>query len=418
MVLETTTSRSESFRSRSQQSSEPLPRIQRVAVLGGAVGGLAAAEGFSKRGFEVDLFERQSYDDKRVNCGEAMTAVSKIPLRSMSANGFVNALPELRVDIYDGTTSSRQHTGSGRFPASDTYITDRNIVERRWSERLAEKGVSIHENHQITKAEFRTLADKYDLLVDATGQPSITSKVRGRTDEYAGRMIALNADVEGDFSDIYPNSQIVLEGYTGYAWAFSKSPERANVGIGWTESERPADYIAAFEAACERNGWPIPSRSQTNIAIIPEGPSLDPALTYLPEWPVVRVGDAAGLANRLTGKGISQAIQSSYLAAKLTAEGSLQEYPDRLYRTMKGEYLLARIMRHLVETRQMTVLGDAVQVVSGIDIEDIDRSPRAVLRRFLGHPRVAARIFSNPAVIKQTYAAVTDAWEYDTIQPV
>jgi hypothetical protein len=31
---------------------------------------------------------------------------------------------------------------------------------------------------------------------------------------------------------------------------------------------------------------------------------------------------------------------------------------------------------------------------------------------------VAARIFSNPAVIKQTYAAVTDAWEYDTIQPV
>jgi digeranylgeranylglycerophospholipid reductase len=418
MVLETTTSRSESFRSRSQQSSEPLPRIQRVAVLGGAVGGLAAAEGFSKRGFEVDLFERQSYDDKRVNCGEAMTAVSKIPLRSMSANGFVNALPELRVDIYDGTTSSRQHTGSGRFPASDTYITDRNIVERRWSERLAEKGVSIHENHQITKAEFRTLADKYDLLVDATGQPSITSKVRGRTDEYAGRMIALNADVEGDFSDLYPNSQIVLEGYTGYAWAFSKSPERANVGIGWTESERPADYIAAFEAACERNGWPIPSRSQTNIAIIPEGPSLDPALTYLPEWPVVRVGDAAGLANRLTGKGISQAIQSSYLAAKLTAEGSLQEYPDRLYRTMKGEYLLARIMRHLVETRQMTVLGDAVQVVSGIDIEDIDRSPRAVLRRFLGHPRVAARIFSNPAVIKQTYAAVTDAWEYDTIQPV
>ncbi|MBX0324971.1 NAD(P)/FAD-dependent oxidoreductase [Halomicroarcula sp. F13] len=392
--------------------------MQRVAVLGGAVGGLAAAEGFSKRGFEVDLFERQSYDDKRVNCGEAMTAVSKIPLRSMSANGFVNALPELRVDIYDGTTSSRQHTGSGRFPASDTYITDRNIVERRWSERLAEKGVSIHENHQITKAEFRTLADKYDLLVDATGQPSITSKVRGRTDEYAGRMIALNADVEGDFSDLYPNSQIVLEGYTGYAWAFSKSPERANIGIGWTESERPADYIAEFEAACERNGWPIPSRSQTNIAIIPEGPNLDPALTYLPEWPVVRVGDAAGLANRLTGKGISQAIQSSYLAAKLTAEGSLQEYPDRLYRTMKGEYLLARIMRHLVETRQMTVLGDAVQVVSGIDIEDIDRSPRAVLRRFLGHPRVAARIFSNPAVIKQTYAAVTDAWEYDTIQPV
>ncbi|WP_458186612.1 NAD(P)/FAD-dependent oxidoreductase [Haladaptatus sp. NG-WS-4] len=389
-----------------------------MAVIGGAVGGLAAAEGFSQRGFEVDLFERQSYDDKRVNCGEAMTAVSKIPLDPTPANGFVNALPELRVDIYDGTTAGRQRTGEGWFPASDTYITDRNIVERRWAERLAERGVSIHGTHPISTEEFRTFAEEYDLLVDATGQPSITSKVRGRTDEYAGRMIALNADVEGDFSDLYPTSQIVLENYTGYARAFSKSPERANVGIGWTESERPADYMTEFEAACLRNGWPMPSRGQTNIAVIPEGPSLDPALTYLPEYPVVRVGDAAGIANRLTEKGISQAIQSSYLAARLTAEGRLNEYPDTLYRTMKGEYLLARIMRHLVETRQMAVLGDAVQVVSGIDIEDIDRSPRAVLRRLLQHPRVAARIFSNLSVLKQTYAALKDAWEYDTLRPV
>lgn len=130
MVLETTTSRSESFHSRSQQSSEPLPRIQRVAVLGGAVGGLAAAEGFSKRGFEVDLFERQSYDDKRVNCGEAMTAVSKIPLRSMSANGFVNALPELRVDIYEERHPADSTPGVGdsrppiRTSPTETSLND------------------------------------------------------------------------------------------------------------------------------------------------------------------------------------------------------------------------------------------------------------------------------------------------------
>lgn len=388
---------------------------QHVAVLGGAVGGLAAAEGFSEQGFEVDLFERQSYDDKRVNCGEAMTAVSKIPLDPTPANGFVNPLPELRVAVYDGTTAARQRTGEGSFPASDAYITDRNVVERRWADRLAEKGVSVHENHSVTKAAFGRFAQEYDLVVDATGQPSLTSKVRGRTDEYAGRMIALNADVEGDFSDIYPTSQIVLENYTGYAWAFSKSPERANVGIGWTESERPTDYVAEFEAACERNGWPTPTRSQTNIAVIPEGPSLDPALTYLPEYPVVRVGDAAGVANRLTGKGMSQAIQSSYLAAALAAEDRLHEYPNELYRTMKGEFLLARIIRHLLETRQISVLGDAVQVVSGIDIEDIDRSPRVVLRRLLGHPRVAARIFSKPAVLEETYAALTNEWEFDAL---
>ncbi len=49
-----------------------------VAVLGGAVAGLAAAERFREFA-DVTLFERQSYDDKRVNCGEAINEASLFP---------------------------------------------------------------------------------------------------------------------------------------------------------------------------------------------------------------------------------------------------------------------------------------------------------------------------------------------------
>lgn len=383
-----------------------------VAVIGGAMAGLAAAEGFYTAGFDVELFERQSYADKRVNCGEAMTAVSAIPLDPTAENGFLNSLPAMEVAVYDGITPDRRCTGRGEFTASDAFITDRNIVERAWAERLAQKGVEIHENRSISRSEFHDLTDEYTVVVDATGQPSLSSKALGTTDEYSGNFVALNADVEGDFSDLYPNSRIVLENYTGYTWAFSKTPMRANVGIGWTASERPDDYMAALRAACERNGWPEPSQSRTNVAIIPEGPSLDPKRTYLPERSVVRVGDAAGIANRLTGKGISQAVQSSYLAAELAADDRLHEYPDRLHRTMKAEYLLAVIIRYFIETRQPRLLGAAVRAVSGMDIEDIDRSSRAVLARLARHPILFGRIFSRKGVLKRLYAVATDRWEF------
>ncbi len=53
---------------------------------------------------------------------------------------------------------------------------------------------------------------------------------------------------------------------------------------------------------------------------LPKGPSLNPARTYVSEYNVVQVGDAAGIANRFSGKGMSQSIHSSYLMASLAAQ--------------------------------------------------------------------------------------------------
>lgn len=386
-------------------------RTGTVAVVGGAMAGLAAAESFHDVGFDVDLYERQSYDDKRVNCGEAMTAVSELPLEPTAGNGFYNALPAMEVEVYDGTDPDRSRTGRGEFEAADAYITDRHTVERAWARRLDDLGVEVAEDTPVSAGELRGFADDYDLVVDATGQPSLSSKTFGTPEEYGSRLIALNADVEGEFARLYPNARIVLESYTGYAWAFPKTPDRANLGIGWAADERPDDYFAAFEAACDRNGWPAPSRDRTNVATIPEGPSLDPGRLYLREHSVVRVGDAAGIANRVTGKGISQAIESSYLAAELAAEGRLREYPHRLYRRLKPEFLFASVVQQLIEARRPRVLGAAIRAASGLDIETIDRSPGAVLRRLARHPVLFARIFARRRVLQRVYAGLTDTWD-------
>ncbi|QLG62099.1 NAD(P)/FAD-dependent oxidoreductase [Halorarum salinum] len=383
-----------------------------AAVVGGAVSGLAAAYALHTLGYEVTLYERQAYTAKRVNCGEAMTAASAVPLAKTPENGFANDTPAFEVAVYTDTGSDRRLVGQVTLPAADAYVTDRNLVERRWAEQLADDGVGVEADHSVTKAEFETLADAHDLLVDATGQPSLASKVTRSTAEYSGHLTALNADVTGDFSEQYPRSRMVLENYVGYAWAFPKSPTRANVGIGWAGPDRPDDYMAALRAACERNGWPVPTRDRTNVAIIPEGPSLAPTRTYLPEFGVVRVGDAAGIANRLTGKGISQGIHSSYLMAELAAEDRLADYPFVLHERLRPEYFLAHVVRGVLEVGEATLLGDVLEAVAGIDIEDVDRSPRLALARLARRPALLARLVTRPWILRRVFDAYTDRWEY------
>ncbi|WP_193570592.1 NAD(P)/FAD-dependent oxidoreductase [Halorubellus sp. JP-L1] len=387
-------------------------RQRSVVVVGGAMAGLAAAYAFSRLEWDVTLYERQRFDEKRVNCGEAMTDVTRIPLAKTPENGFANDTPAFEVQVFTGDETDRSLAGSGRFPASRAYVTDRGLVERAWAKRLRDDGVDVRDGTGVTKAQFREFEGTADLVVDATGQPSMASKVEGRTSEYAGAMTALNADVEGDFADVYPDSRIVFENYLGYSWVFPKSESRANVGIGWAQDRQPDDYMAAFEAACERNDWPVPTREQANVYTIPRGPSLEPSRAWLPERNVVRVGDAAGIANRFTGKGISQAIESAYLAAVHAATDSLASYHEALYSRLRDEYRLAYVVRGALEDGRPDILSGVMQAVSGIDVEDVDRSPRKAFARLARHPLLVARMLGSRPMLGRAYRAWTDDWEY------
>jgi digeranylgeranylglycerophospholipid reductase len=381
-----------------------------AVVIGGAMAGLGAAHALSRAGYDVALYERQSYDQKRVNCGEAITDASLIPVEKTPENGFQCSASAFEVQVRDGS-----ETTSARFPSSRGYVADRNAVERRWAERLAGESVAVREETSVSRAEVGELIEEQDLVVDATGQPSIASRAEGATGEYAGAMTAINADVEGDFSDLHPRALIVFEDYLGYAWCFPKTEDRANVGIGWAQDESPAEFRSALEDACERNDWPTPPERAANVAIIPRGPSLDPRRTYDPKG-VVRVGDAAGIANRFTGKGISQAIHSSYLMAALAAHDRLAEYPRRLHSTMRSEYVLSYVVRGTLEDGRLDLLQRILRAVEGVDVEAVDRDPRKALSRLARHPLLCGRLLACPAIRRRAYRGLRDDWEYAAIE--
>ncbi|NUB93730.1 NAD(P)/FAD-dependent oxidoreductase [Haloterrigena sp. SYSU A121-1] len=388
-----------------------------AAVLGGSVSGLAAATGL-RRFADVDrvtVYERQEYDEKRVDCGEAINDATLVPLEKTPENGFVNDVDGFQLRVYEGTDRPRD---AGPLATSNVrcepgYVCERPVVERRWAAELEARGVEFRTGRSVSPDEYADIVESYDYVVDATGQPSLTLKASGETREYTGDMVALNATVEGDFSAYANWPRIFFEGYVGYAWAFPKSDRHANVGIGWAGDRRPDDYFGALEAAAERNSFPVPDRADVNIATIPRGPSLDPARTYDPERNVFLVGDAAGIANRYQGEGICQGIRSAYLLATLIADGNESAYPRKLYELMRSEYRLARLMRGAwVEHENPELLASVAASLEGLTIDDVTRRPATVLRRVARRPATAIELFADAGMLRRLYGAYTDSWEY------
>ena len=391
-----------------------LSKPPEVLIVGGAVAGLAAADALVDHA-SLTLHERESYDEKSVNCGEAINDATLVPLEHIEANGFVNDIDGFQLEIH---SSTERPPGSAPLATSTLwcepgYICDRNVVERQWACRLNERGVDVREGDGLSIPEYRNLLSDYDYVIDATGQPSITLRAFDLEERYTGDMVALNAEVDGDFSEYESFPRIFFEGYVGYAWSFPKSATRANIGIGWAGEERPPHYFSAFEQACERSRLPVPRREETNVYTIPKGPSLAPEYVSFDQEGIFLVGDAAGIANRYQGEGICQAIRSAYLLAELIREGKETEYPLRLYSLMQSEYRLAHLLRGAwMEFRDPTLIAAIARAIDNMTIEVITREPRGVYSRLLRHPTIATRILSNRGMLRRCIDAYTDSWEY------
>lgn len=98
-----------------------------IAVIGGSVAGLAAADRRAERA-EVALLERQSYEEKRVNCGEGINDVTLIPLEKTRANGFLNDVEGFELRIFSDRTHAPGGTDRLRDPrVRPGYVTDRDV---------------------------------------------------------------------------------------------------------------------------------------------------------------------------------------------------------------------------------------------------------------------------------------------------
>jgi len=216
------------------------------------------------------------------------------------------------------------------------------LVRQRFDQLLVEQaqsaGVQFHDGQhivdirrdrdgwlEITSADRKRFSARW--VVVATGATGrLGAQVRAESGLLAMVGWYRNVEFRRNTLELYYDSQLAPH----YGWLFPEGPDRVNIGVCFDRrgrSGRPTREV--FEAFLRRHfsqrldgaqrlgtrGHPIATTAQISAQPGPVG--------------VLRVGEAARLANYATGEGISTALASGQLAAMAIAMGERRAWSQQ-----------------------------------------------------------------------------------------
>jgi digeranylgeranylglycerophospholipid reductase len=365
----------------------------RVDIVGGSVAGLAAASHFLEQAREVHVWEEHADPGTFEACGEAWTEPWLCPLPKTPEHGFVG---RLRGFMLHAWPRPGDHAVA-RFPVREAYMSYRDDVQRAWAERLAKQGAELHLGERVE--DLDVLGAKADLVVDASGWPSLSARRFGFAREFRRPLVAFYANVPLQDARFPPGwlhavAPSHFARFSGYTWVFPRPDGVANVGVGWDtlDPHKPDDHRAALEATEELLGL---GRQRWTGATLPLWRGLASArmVQRLPSGvPVAGVGDAIGAVGPLTGDGIGPAMETAAMLARCVREGALGAYPARV----EGHFARRDLAHWRVRSfwdgvRDLRLFAGMVRALDGLPFERLDRDPSAAARRLLMHPLLLLR---------------------------
>ena len=307
-------------------------------MVGAGPAGSLLAWRLVRDGAAVTVFDASHPREKPCGGGLTAKALSLLP-RAPAAD----PLPARMVD------SCRFESGHGEqvdMPlARPVAIGARRDVDAWLLRRAVEAGV-VHVAERVTQVDaagaLRTAAgrdERFELIVGADGAGSLVRRTFvGATPPARLTMAA------GWFAPGTATMTIrFLPGLAGYLWLFPR-PNHVGVGICAPLSAQPTrELIARLRDRVARSYPALSDEDAQPYAHTIPSPSADPAsLREIAGERWALVGDAAALADPITGEGIYYALRSAcVLADTLRADGSPARYPGRVLDDFGRELLTA-----------------------------------------------------------------------------
>lgn len=351
-----------------------------VAVVGGGPAGVAAAVTLARSGRDVVLVDKATFPRDKC-CGDGVTTAAWRRYRELG-------LRPGTVATWHGVDTAVLRSPSGRLhhlPLPATAIARRADLDAAFVDVARGAGVKVHDGHALLAARadgdavvldvagLGPLAAHYAIGADGMWSP-LRKALAATAPEHQGVPGAAYLGnwqaVRQYFRAVSPEAGRAMRVWfepdvvPGYVWSFPLPGGRANVGVGvlrangargptrdvWPDVlARPhiAEVLGARATPeAPHRAWPIPCQADERLLSAVGGR-------------VLFAGDAARLADPMTGEGIGQALESGTAAAMAilrtgpaTPAGAARRYASAISRGLVLDNRLAGALSKVLASPQ------------------------------------------------------------------